>query len=305
MTDNSGIMSSYNSSPYSRFGSTGGFGGYGGMGSMGYGGMGSMGYGGMGSMGYGGFGGGYPGSFGGGFGGGPGAAAAGGAGGMPQLASGTMATFQLIESIVGAFSGFAQMLESTYMATHSSFFAMVGVAEQVAHLRQYLGDIFSVVNLWRLVKRVFGLGPKADSSELNAKQFQRFQQGQRQPEQSAAPRPSKKPLVIFLLTVFGLPWLMSKLIRIISGQSSALPPPGPTQQQQQQEVIDPSKLTFVRAAHPFASPSPNELSFERDEIVAVLEREQGQGWWRGRKRDGSIGWFPAKCVPLPLFYCAV
>jgi len=33
-----------------------------------------------------------------------------------------LATFQIIESIVGAFSGFAQMLESTFMATHSSFF---------------------------------------------------------------------------------------------------------------------------------------------------------------------------------------
>jgi hypothetical protein len=34
----------------------------------------------------------------------------------------TQATFQLIEGLVGAFGGFAQMLESTYMATHSSFF---------------------------------------------------------------------------------------------------------------------------------------------------------------------------------------
>lgn len=34
----------------------------------------------------------------------------------------TQATFQMLEGIVGAFSGFAQMLESTYMATHSSFF---------------------------------------------------------------------------------------------------------------------------------------------------------------------------------------
>ena len=34
----------------------------------------------------------------------------------------TQATFQLIENIVGAFGGFAQMLQSTYMATHSSFF---------------------------------------------------------------------------------------------------------------------------------------------------------------------------------------
>jgi hypothetical protein len=33
-----------------------------------------------------------------------------------------VATFQIIEGIVGAFSGFAQMLESTFMATHSSFF---------------------------------------------------------------------------------------------------------------------------------------------------------------------------------------
>jgi peroxin-13 len=37
----------------------------------------------------------------------------------------TQATFQLIESIVGAFGGFAQMLESTYMATHSSFFGTI------------------------------------------------------------------------------------------------------------------------------------------------------------------------------------
>ena len=35
-----------------------------------------------------------------------------------------VATFQIIESIVGAFGGFAQMLESTFMATHSSFFGI-------------------------------------------------------------------------------------------------------------------------------------------------------------------------------------
>ena len=34
----------------------------------------------------------------------------------------TAATFQMLEGIVSAFGGFAQMLESTYMATHSSFY---------------------------------------------------------------------------------------------------------------------------------------------------------------------------------------
>ena len=91
------------------------------------GGMGGMGYGGYGSSMYGGMGG-YGSMYGGGMGG-----MYGGMGGMPgdpnnpnSLTQGftqsTQATFQIIESIVGAFGGFAQMLESTYMATHSSFF---------------------------------------------------------------------------------------------------------------------------------------------------------------------------------------
>lgn len=89
------------------------------------GGMGSMygGYGGMGGMG---------GMYGGGYGG------YGGMGGMyggmnpndpniqnsltNRFGNSTQATFQMLEGIVGAFSGFTQMLESTYMATHSSFF---------------------------------------------------------------------------------------------------------------------------------------------------------------------------------------
>ena len=81
---------------------------YGGYGSM-YGGMGGMGgmYGGMP-----GYGGGQPGMM-----------------GDPNsltnsFSQSTQATFQIIESIVGAFGGFAQMLESTYMATHSSFFGI-------------------------------------------------------------------------------------------------------------------------------------------------------------------------------------
>lgn len=96
-----GGMGSY-SSPYSRMGGMGGYGygGMGGYGSMYGGGMGGM-YGNMGGM---------------------------GPGDPNSLTQGftqsTQATFQIIESIVGAFGGFAQMLESTYMATHSSFFGM-------------------------------------------------------------------------------------------------------------------------------------------------------------------------------------
>ncbi len=102
-----GYGSAYGSyaSPYSRYGGGGMYGGYGGGGLFGAGGYGAY-----------------------------GAGPYGGAGGPFQpdpndpnsltntLGQSTQATFQIIESIVGAFGGFAQMLESTYMATHSSFF---------------------------------------------------------------------------------------------------------------------------------------------------------------------------------------
>src|SRR5690606_932888 len=86
------------SSPYSRFG--------GGM----YGGGMMGGYGGYGGGMYGGMMGGMPGMM----------------GGNPndpnsltnRFSNSTAATFQMLEGIVTAFGGFAQMLESTYMATH-------------------------------------------------------------------------------------------------------------------------------------------------------------------------------------------
>jgi peroxin-13 len=94
----------YNSyaSPYSRFSAMGTsmYGGYGGM----YGAMNGMG----------GMYGGYPGR--------PGMMGEDPNSLTNSFSRSTQATFQIIESIVGAFGGFAQMLESTYMATHSSFF---------------------------------------------------------------------------------------------------------------------------------------------------------------------------------------
>lgn len=123
-----GIGSAY-SSPYSRMG---------GMGGMGYGGYGSSMYGGMG---------GYGSMYGGGMGG-----MYGGMGGMPgdpndpnSLTNGftqsTQATFQIIESIVGAFGGFAQMLESTYMATHSSFFGKMSRTNRESQANNYSNGI--------------------------------------------------------------------------------------------------------------------------------------------------------------------
>ncbi|KAL4883738.1 Peroxin 13, N-terminal region-domain-containing protein [Aspergillus karnatakaensis] len=274
------------SSPYSRFG---------GMGSM-YGGMG--GYGGM----YGGMGG-YGGMYG---------------GGMPgdpndpnsltnSFSQSTQATFQMIESIVGAFGGFAQMLESTYMATHSSFFAMVSVAEQFGNLRNTLGSalgIFTIIRWFRtLIAKITGRPPPADATALTPAAFAAFMGGRSSlPDGSPAPpRPSRKPFLMFLVALFGLPYLMGKLIKALARsqeeqrQKMALSNGEPAQ-----NALDPSKLDFCRVLYDYTPESQEsngiDLAVAKGDIVAVLSKSDPMGnaseWWRCRARDGRVGYLP-------------
>ncbi|KUL83086.1 hypothetical protein ZTR_11187 [Talaromyces verruculosus] len=274
------------SSPYSRFGSMyGGMGGYGGM----YGGMGGM------------------------------------YGGMPgdpndpnsltnSFSQSTAATFQMIESIVGAFGGFAQMLESTYMATHSSFFAMVSVAEQFGNLRNTLGSVLGIFTLIRwfrtLMAKLTGRPLPADATALTPSAFSAFLSGRSAPatlpDGSPAPaRPSRKPFFMFILAVFGLPYLMGKLIRSLARSQeeearrhqAIMGPNG----ELQNAPLDPSKLDFCRVLYDYTPDAQNtagiDLAVKKGDIVAVLGKSDPMGnpseWWRCRARDGGVGYLPS------------
>nr|POE49492.1 peroxisomal membrane protein pas20 [Quercus suber] len=282
-----GYGSSY-SSPYNRFGS-----GYGGMGGMYGGGMyGSSPYGGMGGGMYG-----QPGMY------GPGQEQS-----LTQtMNNSTQATFQMIESIVGAFGGFAQMLESTYMATHSSFFAMVSVAEQIGTLRQTLGSILGIFAIMRWFRaamaKITGRPPPASPKDLTPAKFAAFS-GVPGPDGTPA-RPSRKPFIFFVVAVFGLPYLMSKLIRTLAASQEAehqkqmadMPPDG--------QPLDPSKLDFCRVLYdytPQTQPGQQytegvDLEVKKGDLVAVLSKTDPMGqaseWWRCRARNGQMGYLPS------------
>ncbi|KZT23792.1 hypothetical protein NEOLEDRAFT_1135922 [Neolentinus lepideus HHB14362 ss-1] len=309
-------QSAYNSpygysSPYSRLGNSyspyGSTGMYGGMGLGSYGGaygMSGMYGGGMGGMG------GY-----------------GGLGGMPYgpmnpydannpaggpslsqtLSNTTQHTFALLHSIVQTFSGVAQMLESTFMATHSSFFAMVGVVEQFAMLRNALGSVLGLFGLIKWLKGV--LTGQRGSPELRH-EFREFINGRpvHGPAGPPQPTPSKKPIIVFLAAVVGIPYAMHKLIQLLSSraeQQAALP-------QAALQPLTPTDLTFARALYPFTPSSPSELALKVNEIVAImgkLDPTTGQEvdprvevpgceWWKGRTREGREGWFPKKWVEV-------
>ncbi|KAA1106570.1 Peroxisomal membrane protein PAS20 [Puccinia graminis f. sp. tritici] len=321
------------SSGYGGYGGTSPYGGYSRMGGLGsYGGLNSYGggYGGYGGgMGYGGLG---------GFGG------MGGYGGMNNqmgingpvdpsmiqptlsqtLANSTQSTFQLLESLVMAFSGFSQLLESTFMMTHSSFFTFIQLIEQFNLFKFSIGKILSLFDLLKWAKGfITGTNSSSDRNPWSDT-FKNFDPrnlaGSSEGKGTNTPRPSRKPIVIFFLTVFGIPYLMNKLVRsIINKQKqrqSAFPPnplnPSISNEQQVTLSVDPSKLTFVKAIHPYhpatreedinqLNPIEKELKFEKNEVIAVLlpmsiEERRSMGWWKGRTRDGRIGWFPKNYV---------
>ncbi|OBZ91348.1 Peroxisomal membrane protein PAS20 [Choanephora cucurbitarum] len=303
-----GYGSSYNS-PYNRLGygsSYGGYGSsYGGYGSSygGYGGYGS--YGGMNSYGYNRFGGGYN-RFGNGMYGpeGPDEFTL-----SRRMESSTRATFDVIESIVSAFGGFAQMLDSTYMATHSSFMAMVGVAEQYGNLRHYLGNIFNVFALIRWIKRVlYRLVGKTPPPELNDpvpdqndEHLQITENDSNQGTAPPLPPPTvtrKRSILLFLALVTGLPYFIYKLIQ----RSNRF-----RQQQMQTRMMIPQyggpPPETARVMHDFVAEAPIELSLKQGEKVEVLSKvDPATGapceWWQGRSANGVIGIFPANFVQI-------
>ncbi|KAF8500390.1 Peroxin 13, N-terminal region-domain-containing protein [Russula emetica] len=315
--------------PYNRFGGANAFTPYtssiyGGMGSLGgYGG----GYGGYGAYGMNGM---YPGAYSGmgAFGGQP--------AGMPfdptnasvtqALESTTATTFTLLHSVVQTFAGLAQMLESTFMATHSSFFALAGVIDQFAQLRNALGSVLGLFGLVRWLRDILtgrrGSG-NGNSIEMQS-EFRQFLNGR--PVQGPATRPSqsppppnasKKPLVFFFIALLGIPYAMHKLVKILAERAAQQQ----QQQQQQQQLLqhhpqqlpalDPSQLAFARTVYPFQASTPSELSLQENEIVAVMGKldpntgmevdpriEVETDWWKGRTREGREGWFPRKFVEV-------
>ncbi|KAL1938805.1 hypothetical protein VTO73DRAFT_11185 [Trametes versicolor] len=313
------MASPYSSySPYNRYGSStyspygmgssmygggmgyggGGYGSYGGYGMGGMGGMGGM-YGGMPGMGYG-----MP---------GPGGPFDPNNPSLTQtLESTTQHTFALLHSIVQTFSGVAQMLESTFMATHSSFFAMVGVIDQFGQLRNALGSVLGLFGLVRWMRDLLTGRRGQGSAGAMRGEFRDFINGRpvQGPAGPPAPKASKKPLIIFLLAIFGVPYAMHKLVRILTERQQAqmaagqiagpLPP------------LDPSQLTFARALYAFEASSPAELSLKENEIVAIMGKldpatgaevdprieVEGSEWWKGRTREGKEGWFPKKWVEV-------
>lgn len=196
---------------------------------------------------------------------------------------------------------------------------MVSVAEQFGNLRTTLGSVLGIFTIMRWVRTLFakltGRPPPADATALTPAAFAAFSSGAAGGSRDAngQPKPSRKPLIMFIVAVFGLPYLMGKLIRALArsqeeeakrnaaleGSSSlVIGPDG------QPQPLDPSKLDFCRVLYDYtpdesqaAGTAGIDLAVKKGDLVAVLSKTDPMGnaseWWRCRARDGAVGYLPA------------
>ena len=202
---------------------------------------------------------------------------------------------------------------------------MVSVAEQFGTLRNTLGSMLGIFTILRwlrtLLAKITGRPPPADATSLTPHAFAHFMSGkkgsvlpERLPDGSPAPpRPSKKPFIMFAIAVFGLPYLMGKLIRALArsqeeeaarqqAQSGMLSVAGADGQREQ---IDPKNLDFCRLLYDYTPSTQSagiDLPVKKGDLVAILSKTDPMGnpseWWRCRSRDGKVGYLPSPYLEL-------
>jgi len=182
------------------------------------------------------------------------------------------------------------------------------MAEQFGTLRQTLGSVLGIFTLMRwfrtAIAKLTGRPPPASSKELTPAKFAAFA-GQ-MPDGSPSPTPSKKPFIMFMVAVFGLPYLMGKLIKALARsqeEEELRRREANPQLYDAENPIDPSQLEFCRALYDF-TPETNasivqgvDLAVKKGDLVAVLSKTDPMGnpseWWRCRARDGRMGYLPS------------
>lgn len=188
---------------------------------------------------------------------------------------------------------------------------MISVAEQFTNLRNTLGSILGIFTILRWLRTFFakmtGRPPPVDATSLTPSAFASFRGLSNSSSSSSPPAPSRKPLIVFLLAAFGLPYLVSKLIKSLTSphlfmEPSLLDPGGtplPHQDPAQPYPTEAHKLEFCRVLFDYNPPlriAKKDLAVKKGDIVAVLMKRDVMGnpidWWRCRTRDGRTGYLP-------------
>lgn len=220
--------------------------------------------------------------------------------------------FQSIESIVQAFASVSMMLESTYFAVHSSFRAVLGVAEHFSRLRGHMASLSLIRTLslyLRKLMHVIGLSSTDPADEDTWRQAlasscENTSTGERSSltlaeslaQGNVNNRKSSWPIALFFAVVFGTPWLIWKLLTGLTESTNRIS--GSTSSSLWTKELGPHYV--AKSLYTFAASSSTEMSLSPNQRVIVAPKELQpaiRGWLLAF--DGKVtGLVPANYIEI-------
>ncbi len=130
--------------------------------------------------------------------------------------------FQSVQSIVQAFASIATMLDSTFFAVHSSFRAVLGVADQFTTLRTHIMNTLGALTIFKGIRWVFRkimYFLRLRRGDLDAYENELWDDVAKDISSKGAKKaPKSWPIFLFFAVVLGTPWLIWKFLQTVSGE---------------------------------------------------------------------------------------
>ncbi|CAD5211770.1 unnamed protein product [Bursaphelenchus okinawaensis] len=198
--------------------------------------------------------------------------------------------FQSIESVVGAVTSVANMLNSTHNAVFSSFRAVIGVVEQFGGMKRQLAAVVSVTLfrwiriIWRKLLVFLKLKPANYASVDSI-----WTDIQSEPSQSIG---ISWPAILFWLVALGGPYL---IYRCVSQMVKTL-------EEKQKWATGTAEHYTAEALYDFAPQSQQELGFQKGDHLRIApksEQPRISQWILAASEDGQrIGLVPINYVKV-------
>ncbi|KAI7902193.1 uncharacterized protein BX663DRAFT_561767 [Cokeromyces recurvatus] len=203
------------------------------------------------------------------------------------------ALFESMEKLIHTCHHLAYTLETTLVATHSGINAIL----QLTNRCHSLAHIFGLFSFLRWIKqRLLSLqnGGKVHRTSLfSIQEFQKYQHNT-----SSTTKVSFVLFIVLTLAPFALHLISTYQQKMEKKEERKKKIRGKSVK------IDPKKLDFARALYPFRAESQNELSLQPNDLIAILSKEDPH-WWRGRLKNGRMGYFPANHVEIIVKHATV
>lgn len=212
----------------------------------------------------------------------------------------SLPAFQSIESIVHAFGSVSMMLESTFHAVHSSFQAVLGVAEHFTKMKLQISQVFSAVAAFRFIKYLyakflylFGLATNNPRFGESVWKSVSGEPGMGSLSEQDIKQPVRWPIIMYMGLVFAAPYIIWKLLGSLIPEESGTTRDQPWCKGEGEHFL-------AKVLYRFDTDKEGELAMQEGQKIRLAPKHlqpRVRGWLLASSEEG-IGLVPANYIKI-------